>query len=422
MRKNILQRTAVPLLMILAAMILAAGCALKEKSIVATVMPEPDYDRLFPRYVEVCAVSQIRSKFARPGGTPGHAVMYLKGACLDGEASYPRLKLCDPATRNHADRETGTGVSVNKLLQNVNWLAIPGAHLFFHGSIEPGEFLDTEHAVAAILEARDLGVFQGIEIHGAYMPPEDDDKLRLYLAAAETLGTDFALSFGRTTYCARLPVTEEVLGRIIGYLNALNDEYATGEAEYNWSGYSDNCAHVLHNALAAAGAWSFQSVKTTKFRQLFNLAVPANEFANLAIRTTNTGFDDPWRLYNNRVLRNTLLEQDWLPMQPGGIITLLPIHQDNELYETSPTIFVLEMPLLRFKSRKIRAMYHDSRFTDLEINLLWFKERYESILAKRPPDWNIVGEEGSYHDFRRRYYLYIEKQLKDVQKKLTEIK
>ena len=64
-------------------------------------------------------------------------------------------------------------------------------------------------------------------------------------------------------------------------------------------------------------------------------------------------------------------------------------------------------------------MYHDPRFTDLEANLRWFEKRYERILKGRPRDWDAGGEEGSYRDFRRRYYRYIEKQLQEVREMLT---
>jgi hypothetical protein len=38
----------------------------------------------------------------------------------------------------------------------------------------------------------------------------------------------------------------------------------------------------MHNALAAANIWSPLTVRRTKIRQIFNLAIPANESVNLA--------------------------------------------------------------------------------------------------------------------------------------------
>lgn len=70
--------------------------------------------------------------------------------------------------------------------------------------------------------------------------------------AYSSLDTDLALQFARSVFCARVPVTEDMLVEIIDFLNQLNHEYATGEADYEWSGLSDSCVHTLRNALAAA--------------------------------------------------------------------------------------------------------------------------------------------------------------------------
>ena len=47
--------------------------------ILIVIRPDPIYDRLFPYYVELCAVSQFRSKSRRLGGVAGNEVMYLNG-------------------------------------------------------------------------------------------------------------------------------------------------------------------------------------------------------------------------------------------------------------------------------------------------------------------------------------------------------
>jgi hypothetical protein len=45
--------------------------------------PDARYETLFPYYVELCSVSQFRPVDRRGGGSPGYAVMYLKGARQD---------------------------------------------------------------------------------------------------------------------------------------------------------------------------------------------------------------------------------------------------------------------------------------------------------------------------------------------------
>ena len=360
-------------LSVLSAAILFA-CAPLHDEILPTIQPEPVYDRLYPYYVEICAVSQIRANFAEHGGSPGHAVMFLKGVCRDPDASFPTIKICAPESVDLDDPEAGVGISVNKLFKNVNWMAIPGKRLFFHGNLDADQLLDKKSALAALEAADDAGIFDGIEIHDTYKPPEDDEQAQIFLAAKETLGTDFALSFGRTIFCARLPVTVGMLEDIVAYLNDLNQEYALGEADYNWSGYHDNCSHVLHNSLAAAGVWPEQSVRVTKFRQLFNLSIPANEFADLAILSNSYPLQDFDRLYRNRSMRKSLLEKNWLPVRHGALMKIIPVHANNELYDTRLRIFVLEGPLLKRKTGKVDGLFRQPRNTHVEANLLYFKQ------------------------------------------------
>ncbi len=95
-------------------------------------------------------------------------------------------------------------------------------------------------------------------------------------------------------FCARVPVTEDMLVEI-----KLNHEYATGEANYEWSGLSDSCVHTLRNALAAASVWPPLSVRAIQLHQIFNLAIPPNEFVNLA-RLDAKGRRDRYRRVQRR--------------------------------------------------------------------------------------------------------------------------
>ena len=398
--------------------VFGSSCAPVEREMVPTLRPEPFYDKLYPYYVELCAVSQIRANFAEHGGSPGHAVMYLKGVCRDPVTLFPTLKLCDCDAVDLNDPESGTGISVNKMLKNVNWIAIPGKRLFLFGNLEPDEILSEEHARETILYAVSKGIFDGIQIHDKYKPGADEDEGWTQLAASETLGTDFALTFGRTVYCARLPVTVAIMEEIVDYLNGLNKEYALGEADYNWSGYYDNCSHTLHNALAAAGVWPFKSVNKTKLLQIFHLSVPANEFADLARLANQYPFENFRKVYKNKVMRKTLMEHDWLPSRHGALLKVISVHQNNELYDTRMRVFVLENPFLRPKSKKVREMFYNPGFTELEANLRYFKDRYQSILDRRPEGWDKVGPGNERVETRKHYYKYIENQLADVNDKL----
>ena len=395
-----------------------SSCAPLSYESLPTIQPDPVYDALYPYYVEICALSQIRATFAKHGGSAGHAVMYLKGVCRDPEADFPTIKVCDPGSVDLADEEAGVGISVNKIFKNVNWMVIPGKGLFFYGNLDGEEVLDEQHARKTVKATIEQGLFKGITIHEQHRTPEDNEEGVLHLLSKGTLGTDFALTYGRTIFCTRLPVTQAIMEKVVDYLNGLNREYALSESDYNWSGYHDNCSHTLHNALAAASVWSSKKVGSFKLRQFFNLSLPANEFADLSILANTFSIEDFNQIYKDKVKRKSLLEYNWLPVRHGALLKLIPVHQNNKLYDTQVKIFMLQNPLLKFKSRKIGELYRDPRYTEIEANLLSFKHRYEAILAKRTVPRNEVQTMNEYEKTRESYYAYIQNQLTDVNEKL----
>ena len=396
------------------------GCVVTNTTEYPVVEPEAAYDQLYPYYVSACAVSQIKSKFADPGGSAGHAVIYLKGACLDRSQGYPRIKLCDPQSVDLSDPNSGVGISVNKIFKNVNWMATPGSELFYDGILDEGAV--TKTAMQNTLElAHSQDIWHGIEIHEQYKPQSDTREIMIGLLAKDTLGTDFALRFGRHAYCVQLPMEREQLGKIVEYLNELNDSYASGEADYNWDGYSDNCSHAVHNSLANANVWKPQKVSTTKFKQLFNLSVPSNEVIKLGLLIENFPLEKFQKIYHDAAALRSLLEDHWLPARHGALLKYLPIHRDNELYETEENIFVLELPFFR-KSKRFVKLFDDSRNTNIRDNLLYYQERYRQILDERPSDWDKPSSVNkSYKEARRKYYEYIEAQLEDVKSKLSKL-
>jgi hypothetical protein len=224
---------------------------LKPDDIIVERRPDAEYEKLFPYYVKLCAASQFRSKVTGEGGGPaGHAILYIKGACRDDDAPFPQLRRCRRSATRLNDPEHGAGVSVNQLFRNVNWVATPGYELVFQGNLAPVE----QQAIAK-------GIYKGV-IFYPFPGATSDTDLRAFLERAG-IGTDLALQFARSVFCARLPITEAMLDPIIKFLNDKNREYAEGEADYNWSAWADNCSHTMRNALAAANIWSPLSVRTT---------------------------------------------------------------------------------------------------------------------------------------------------------------
>jgi hypothetical protein len=372
--------------------------------------PDPIYEALVTHYVELCAVSQYRPIEGEEGGIPGHAVMYLKGACRDEDAPYPRLRPCRHASVDREDPEHGAGISVNRWFKNVNWVATPGKHLFYDGEVSSYELLDQDRFDATAKRALDLGMYRGIELHPK--PGTDAPQSIPDFVARDSLGTDFALRFGRTVFCARLPMPAEMLTRAADYLNSLNDAYWRGEAEYEWSGYSDNCVHTLHNALAAAGVWKPKSVRATKLRQLLNLAVPANTFVDLAFLTNRYPIEEFDRIRRDELYWRGLVESDWVPAAPGALITMRPVLQVNRLYETKYQMFVLGGFFSNDARKRAQHLLVDGRYLQIDANLRYFYDRYSKILAERDDggSWTARLRGEGYRKDREIYYDYIERQ------------
>ena len=401
---------------------IAGRFMLKRDAIIVEQRPDPAYEQLFPYYVELCATSQWNSLANGTGGVTGHAVMYIKGACKDADAPYPLLRRCRRVATALDDPEHGAGVSVNRWLRNVNWLAIPGYNLFHEGNLEPGQRLTQAHVDGTVADAIAAGVFDGVEFQD--YPTESPTRSLEDFVARRSIGTDFALRYGRTNFCSRMPVTEPMLDEIVGFLNDKNLEYATGEADYNWSVLADNCVHTLRNALAAANVWSPLSVREVKLRHLLNLAVPANEFVNLARLGAEGTLEDPRELYAQDEQRDALYDFGWLPSRHGALLKTLPVHAPNDMFDTTFRLFTLQSPLRLGKTNDAVRLLSDERFVDLEANLQHFQQRYDAILADRDEQVDgLASVRGDpYRRFERRHRAYIEAQRAEVTAMLDRLR
>jgi hypothetical protein len=394
---------------------------LKPGHIIVERRPDAIYERLFSYYVELCAASQFRGKVAGTGGVAGHAVMYLKGACKDDDAPFPRLRRCRAVATSLDDPEHGAGISVNRWLKNVNWVAVPGHDLFYAGDLQPGERLTQARFDAVEQDVIAKGIYRGVAFQ-RYPGVEADTDLRGFVKR-ESIGTDLALQFARSVFCARLPVTEGMLKQVIGFLNDKNREYAEGEANYNWSVWADNCTHTLRNALAAANIWSPLSVRTIKIRQIFNLAVPANEFVNLAELMTQGDIEDYRNILADGPRRDAFHEFHWLPTEPGALLKTLPVYDPNDLYDTTFRLFTLQSPFLMGKTQRAIELLSNPRFVDLDANLHYFGKRYDTILAGRHERRDTMASvRGTpLRRVERLYYDYIRTERADVRSMLARI-
>ena len=394
---------------------------LKPDRVIVERRPDPVYDQLFPYYVELCATSQFRSKLKGEGGVAGHAVMYIKGACKDEEAPFPQLRRCRVAATKLDDPEHGAGVSVGRWFRNVNWVAVPGYELFYEGNLKPGERLTQSHFDTTVREVIAKEIYKGVEFQ-QHPTASVGERLENFVAA-EGIGTDLALQFARAAFCARLPVTELMLDEVIAFLNDKNREYAEGDADYNWSVWADNCSHTLRNALAAANIWSPVSVRTVKFLQLFNLAVPANEFVNLAELGNEGDIADYRQIQDDGPQRDALYEFGWLPTRHGALLKTLPVHEPNDLYDATFRLFTLQSPFRMGKTQHAIELLSDARFVDLGTNLRYFRDKYDAILTGRDEKRDeLASVRGTpYRRIQRLHYHYIETQRAEVEGMLNRL-
>ena len=385
------------------------------------MIPGAEYEALVRYYAELCALSQYRPLERPMGGSPGHAVLYLKGACREPDAPYPRLRRCEPTSSEIDAPDHGVGVSVNRWFRNVNWIAVPGRRLFYDGDLDATQTLTEGRRAAVVQRAIELGLYQGIELHD--YPQVGPERSLVDFVSTHSVGTDLALRFGRTTFCARLPVTEPMLEEILAFLNELNGEYFAGTAHYNWSGYHDNCVHTLHNALAAASVWQPKSVNVVKIRQFFHLAIPANQAVDLARLVTSGPLDDFPAIYRNDAHRNALLAFDWLPTRHAALLVTLPVHPENEVYDTRLRLFALQRPFGTPLHKSALALASQERFRSLEANLRHFIDLYDELLREgEGVDLFAFLGGDPFRMARSRYRRYLEVQRADAAAMLAQLR
>jgi hypothetical protein len=243
----------------------------------------------------------------------------------------------------------------------------------------------------------------------------DDASIQAYISRW-SIGTDFALQFSRNVFCSRVPVTEPMLDEIIAFLNDKNREYATGKADYNWNLFSNNCVHTLRNVLAAVNLWSPMSVRQVKVRHFFNLAVPANEFVNLATLGAEGPLADFHEIQDYGPSRDALHDFRWLPTRHGALVKAMPVHQPNDIYTTTFRLFAVQSPFRMSKSADAVRLLSDAKFVDLPTNLRYFRDTYDTILAKHDyrtdPLASVRGT--PYRRVERLHFAYLQAQRDDV--------
>lgn len=377
------------------------------------------YDRFYPYYAELCALSEIRKK---PGfgaefrsGVGGHSLLYLGGVSLDRAGGYPTLKLCDP---DASPADHGVGISVNAHYRNANWVAAEGRDFVFRGALGLGEPLTRSSYERTQYRAKAMGVLDGIEFHEDLFRDKPPHMARRDYMYEISIATDYAVSFGRNIYRAKVPLDRPRMARIVDFLNLLNAPFREGKRDYRWSVLNNNCSHVAHNALAQAGIWGPWPTGQFFAIAAFNFPVPKNEFVDLMVQGNDLPIDDSQALYRNPLTRRALLEMDALPTGHGGLATAERAVSENDIYDTEGLRLIFYAN--RFWSRYHRdfaRIFREPRYLDLAANLRHFLTVYREAREKLP----VARGDGDKARFIARYERYLAREMTRVETHLANL-
>jgi hypothetical protein len=383
------------------------------------------YSELYPYFIELCAVSQIKKKPGfgadTSGGPGGHSVLYLNGVCRERDAGYPMIALCNDDATVSAH---GVGLSVNAHFKNANWVATEGHEFFFRGDLRPGEHLTREAYDRAQQKAEAMGVLDGVVFHDVVFDdaPKSFDR-RAYMYEV-SIATDYAVAFGRDRYCGRVPVSRAQMAQAVDYLNGVNAIYKDGKTDFVWNVLRNNCTHLAHNALAAAGIWDEWETERFVLIAAFDFPVPKNEFVNLMLRTNDVDLSDIRSLYDDAMTRNLLLSYNRLPLEPGALAEAERAIQNNDIYDTDVNLIFYDEPFLGRYEKRFHRIFNDQRYTDIVANRRYLYAAYDEARARRKPLASYLTsiapvERQSFSQFYNAFYNRLDQEIAQLSPELA---
>jgi len=364
------------------------------------------YEDIVPYYAELCALSELRKKpgFGVPlsSGMGGHLLLYLNGVRVDRSGGYPVLEVVAPG----ADPgRHGAAISANSHYRNANWVATEDRDFIFRGALAPGEALTRETYERTQASARSRGLLDGIAFHEHFFRDKPPGMTVEEFKYEISVATDYGLTFGRNCFRARLPLDSQRMERVVAYLNELNEPYRAGRRIYRWSIFNDNCVHIAHNSLAAAGFWAPWPTGQLAVLAAFNFPVPKNAMVDLALRANDLPIEDAEALFANRDVRRRLIETGRLPTGPAALTSAAPAIVANDIYEVRKLRLIFyDNPFWGSYRGWFKRILSEPRYTQLAANLRHFTQRYERAVQHlaRTAGW-AGGERARFHDAYARH-------------------
>ena len=380
------------------------------------------YGRFHPYYAELCALTQIRK---RPGfgvplqsGIGGHCLLYLNGVQRDRDAAYPTLKLRAP---DRAPLAHAVCISVNSHYKNANWVAAEGRDFIWRGALEPGERLTRDGYERTQRHAKATGMLDGVVFQDALFRDKPAGMSRQDFMYELSVATDYAARFGRDIYRARIPLDQARMSAIVDYLNDLNEPYRNGALVFKWRVLNNNCVHVVHNALAAAGVWAPWPTGQFFARAAFKFPVPKNAFVDLMLRTNDLPIEDADAMYADEAARRALLANGALPTAPGALAFADKAVPGDDIYDTRKLRLIFyDNPFWGPYRFRLARIFKEPRYVGLQANLCHFEAVYAACANRRP------GNGTSRHrrdraEFQERYDAHIADQTARVNRQLSQL-
>jgi hypothetical protein len=133
--------------------------------------------------------------------------------------------------------------------------------------------------------------------------------------------------------------------------------------------------------------------------------------------------DDYREIQHDGPRRDALHEFHWLPTRHGALLKTLPIHEPNELYDTTFRLFTLQSPFRMGRTQHAIDLLSDDRFVNLGRNLHYFHDKYASILASHDERQEMLASvRGTpYRRVERLFYEYLQAQRAEVDSMLARI-
>ena len=464
----------------LSVVVCLTGCGAADFNLPGADGNEARYTSIYPDYVEFCALSQINKKEGYGadirGEMGGHSVFYLSDACRDPKTDYPVLQLCGPGTgasvggtsaigaqtgasqtgasqtgasqtganqtganqtganqtgadQTGADQTDGVGITMNSHFRNAKWAAVPGRAFFFDGGLPRDHGLTRTDYVRAKEQAKELGLYRAITFHSWVFDDKPDDVSREDWKYEVSIATDYAISFGRGRYCVRIPVTRAQTARMVAFLNAQNAPYREGKEVFEWSIFQDNCIHLAHNALTAAGVWRQWPIDMPLLFAIFDFPVPKNEFVNIMRRMNDPPDVDLLAIYHDETAAQSLAEFGRLPWVPGVVAEDRPPQEPNEVYDTDLALIFYDDPVTGRYQRRFDAIFSDPRNLSVRQNLAYFAALYRRMGADRKPldtwlarsEFRAPAERQKFTDFYHRFYAYLDHERTEIAANLERL-